>query len=113
MVGCKPPRLILAISAFAPLLGASQAWAGMICGPGFDPTTHMLSITASDASDSAYYGVTRGEGTCSADGTSWTWQFDDPSNPVNLVGYSGQTIASFSRFGATLQGDPSVNVVYG
>src|SRR5215470_15055705 len=113
MVGRKPPRLILALSAFAPMLGASHAWAALICGPGFDPNTHMLSIQALTGTDYGYYGVTRGDGTCSADGTTWTWQFDDSTNPINLVGSGGQTIASYSRFGATMIGDPSVSVVYG
>ena len=92
----------------------SFALADTICGQGFDPEEVMISLNAQseDGLVSGSFEVRRGQGSCATDGTWWQWQYNNPENPLPIMD-GDVTVGTFGRLGATLIGDPVVNVVYG
>jgi hypothetical protein len=91
---------------------SSAAQAAPICGAGSDPNEVMISVNAESETHSGTYAVHRGDGYCGDNGQVWSWSYNDPSHPIPIMD-GVDTVASFTRLGATMFGDPAVNVVYG
>lgn len=94
------------------LISNSYARADSICGTGFDPDEVMITLNAQSSAGLGSFSVTRQEGFCGDNGAWWSWNYNNPDNPLPIMDGS-ETIGSFNRLGATLFGDPAVNVVYG